>query len=72
MSFKEEVEKKIVEVELNQQDGYRQVIPIEDIPYDLIIDRELVREIIDEITSGEHPEMNTGWATKLKKELGLK
>ena len=30
-----------------------------------------VKEVIDEIASSEHPEMSTGWATKLKKELGL-
>ena len=48
MSFKVEIEKKIIEVELNQQDGFRQVIPIEDIPYDLIIDKTKVEKIIND------------------------
>ncbi len=35
------------------------------------LDKAVVRKAIDFIANNEHPEMNSGWQTELKRELGL-
>ena len=73
MTTAEYIGRLVTEIPFKLKEGYGPIINLrkeEDIQKHCI-DKQRVRKAIKFIANNEHPEFNSGWQTKLLKELGL-